>query len=355
LRLRQFQSLLNQRQLLDAAIANLGDGILLVQADWTIVSCNRRAQHLLGLAEETGGGTDLRRHLAPWRASVNIETLDRRRPQHFDLRREGAPLLIVEVRANPVVDRDDQLLYQALTLRDVTAERHEDRLRHDFFTLTAHKMRTPLTVLRGLVELVLDPQGRQMGADLVIEMAPDLLRKIGDLSDLVDDLLRRTSVDDFRVRDTEVHTTVRPAAEAAAAAVRGQGARAFELALDGAETAARVAHGDLELILRELIENAVKFNANTVPRVQLRAAAGECSGPLPVTIWLSDNGVGIPSEHFDNVFRDCFQVDEHGTGNVPGMGLGLGLVRRVVEAYGGSVAVANSTPGLGTTFRLCLP
>jgi hypothetical protein len=78
------------------------------------------------------------------------------------------------------------------------------------------------------------------------------------------------------------------------------------------------------------------------------AGPGGLHPPLALTLSVADNGTGIPAEVRDRLFRPYYTTKKHGTG------LGLFVVRRIVEAHGGSVAV-DSEPGRGATFTLTLP
>jgi len=355
LRLREYQSLLHQRELLDTAIANLADGIIVTEPDWTIVTCNRRAQHLLNLASGDAAGIDLRAALSAFQTTADFAQADGVGELSFDVVRAGPPDLIVAARVDAVRDKEGRVAYRAVTLRDVTAERYADRLRLDFFALTAHKVRTPLTILRGLVELFCEGYGAEFRAALLRDIAPDLLRKMNEVTAIVSDLVTRSTLEDIARAPRDISVPLGPCLETAAAEARAHlSGKSFTMSVDGAETTLKMAESDLVLILRELIENAAKFNEARRPEISVRAAAGG-EPPNAVTLWVADNGVGIPSEHRETIFKECFQIDEHGTGNVPGMGLGLTLVQRVAEAYGGCVEVVASSAAAGTTFRLRLP
>lgn len=103
-------------------------------------------------------------------------------------------------------------------------------------------------------------------------------------------------------------------------------------------------------VFRNLIENAIKFNPKT-PH-QLRVSGQVQDGRVEIVF--ADNGPGIPSEERGKIFQKFYQIEGHFTGQVQGMGLGLALVKRVVEEHGGQVRV-DSTLGQGSTFTISLP
>jgi signal transduction histidine kinase len=103
-------------------------------------------------------------------------------------------------------------------------------------------------------------------------------------------------------------------------------------------------------VFRNLIENAVKFNTRPPCRVSVSA----CVKDRMLEVSFTDNGPGIPSEERAKIFNKFYQIDGSFTGQVQGMGLGLTLVKRVVDEHGGKVDV-QSELGKGTTFLISLP
>jgi len=103
-------------------------------------------------------------------------------------------------------------------------------------------------------------------------------------------------------------------------------------------------------VFRNLIENAVKFNSRPPPKVSIRGQVND----RMVEISVSDNGPGIPPEERTKIFNKFYQIEGSFTGQVQGMGLGLALVRRVVEEHKGVVRV-DSVLGQGSTFTVSLP
>jgi signal transduction histidine kinase len=101
---------------------------------------------------------------------------------------------------------------------------------------------------------------------------------------------------------------------------------------------------------RNIIENGIKFNPKAPRRILLTGRVHDDTLELSFT----DNGPGIPPEEQSKIFQKFYQIEAHFTGQVQGMGLGLALVKRVVDEHGGSVSVV-STPGHGATFVIRLP
>ena len=103
-------------------------------------------------------------------------------------------------------------------------------------------------------------------------------------------------------------------------------------------------------VLKSLIENGVKFNKKEEKSVVISA----CHENGQIAISVKDNGQGIPPEEFDKIFQKFYQIEESFTGQVEGAGLGLALVKRLVEAHGGKTQVISKI-GEGSTFTVGFP
>ena len=104
-------------------------------------------------------------------------------------------------------------------------------------------------------------------------------------------------------------------------------------------------------MLFNLVENALKQN----PRSGLRIEIGCKAVGEEVEIWVTDNGVGIPSADLPHIFRRFFRVEKHHSQQeIKGTGLGLSIVKRAIEAHGGTIGV-TSVPGSETKFRIIVP
>ena len=349
LRLRYFQSLSAQSELLEASFRDLGVGVVVTEPNGQVVACNLRARHLLDIREDDALGLEFHRHLERFELEPTLAEVLAPGPEQvdFDITRDGKPMLVVSARLTRVLDPDDQPVYHALVLRDVTDEREADRLRSDFLSLTAHKIRTPMTILRGLIDLC-DERYREFALEIMDDVMPDLVNKMDEVTGILDNLLRHDHLQAMREQMQPVTSELKEAAEVAAAAAREK-LPDRPLTLEAACGRVPMAPDDLAMVLRELLENTLKFGGDTVT---VGYAAAD-NGPIDVTI--ADNGKGIPHEHFGHVFEPCFQVDQGFTGQVPGLGIGLATVRQVVHAYGGSIEIVESTAGQGTVFRMRLP
>ena len=228
-----------------------------------------------------------------------------------------------------------------------------DDLKSAFIRNVSHELRTPLALIEGYTELLLD---EQMGA-----LRPEQLNalalvadKAADLNRLVNDIISLQTIGamGFDMELLNASALARDAVEA----LRPKGDKAeIELVLNvlSAEELLQI-QGDarrLDQVLSHLLDNAVKFgpNGGMVSLTLEREAE-------MVVIQVKDEGIGLSSDQLDRVFDRFYQVDGSATRYFGGAGLGLALVKEVVEAHGGAVwAESEGVAGKGCTFTLCLP
>jgi len=232
--------------------------------------------------------------------------------------------------------------------RAIAAERAADRQRADLITAVSHDLRTPLARLRAMVEAVDD--GVVSDEPTLRRYAAEMRRSVESLVSLVDGLFELVQLDAGAVqaeseRDlvpledivSDVLGVCGPAAEEAGVSVHAS--------LDGA--AGTRWSPRLERVLQNLLQNAIR---HTPAGGSVAVAASRRDGWIELAV--ADTGEGIPADAVDRIFEPFWRGEASRT--TDGSGLGLALVRRLVDALGGCVSV-QSSPGTGSTFRVRLP
>jgi signal transduction histidine kinase len=225
-----------------------------------------------------------------------------------------------------------------------------NRAKDEFLATVSHELRTPLTSMMGWVELLqlgmLDEAGRAHALEVITKSAQAQAQLIGDLLDISRIVSGRLRLDMQPVELANVieaaADVVRPAAEA----------KAIQLHTEFAPTVGAVA-GDpdrLQQVIWNLLANAVKFTPKG-GTVEIRLAQRDAHAEIVV----ADNGAGIAPDLLPYVFDRFRQGDSTTTRQHGGLGLGLAIVRHLVELHGGTVAAESAGSGQGATFRLRLP
>jgi signal transduction histidine kinase len=263
------------------------------------------------------------------------------------------------------VSSDDELgeLAEAFNAMAASIERNE-KLRRDMVSDVAHELRTPLTNLRGQLEAVQDGL-IEPSAELVASLHEDAML----LGRLVDDLQELALADAGQLRLEPEQIDVAAELERAAASfMTPEASRAPKVDIEVAAgrphdlPPLRADRQRLRQILSNLIDNGIRHGGGRLvigAQAQAEPPATVLSQPPParfgfVCVTVADRGPGIAAADPADVFERFYRTDPSRQRATGGAGLGLAIVRQLVEAQGGGVWV-ESTPGAGATFGFCLP
>ena len=234
--------------------------------------------------------------------------------------------------------------------RAMTRELETARLQSDFVAAVSHEFRTPLTSLRQFTDLLAD--GRQSSQEDRDQYYGALRRGTQRLTRLVENLL------DFGRMDAGSHEVILQAVPAKELVqrvvaefqeeVQHRGYQ-VDLAWHGDEAVVHADAAALERALWNLLDNAAKYS----PRSKTIWVRGDVEDGRFV-LSVRDQGIGIPKDEQSEVFRKFVRGAAATASAVKGTGLGLTLVRQIVEAHGGEVRL-ESRPGEGSTFSIVLP
>ena len=247
---------------------------------------------------------------------------------------------------------------KSLSLQRATEELREanpqltslDRLKDDFIATVTHELRTPLTPIRALSELMADapdmaPAQRQKFLGIVVTETERLSR-------LVNQVLDMAKLDsgnaDWRSDEVDLGALLERAVQTTAELFRERGA-VVELQLPESVPPLRADEDRLMQVVLNLLGNAAKFMPATGGRVQVRLLADDRG----LTVQVQDNGPGVPPAQQHRVF-ERFQQRGDAAHRPHGTGLGLPIIRRIIEHFGGRIWL-QSDPGQGACFVLQLP
>ncbi|MBI4386235.1 MAG: GAF domain-containing protein [Elusimicrobia bacterium] len=355
-----FASLRTEKDKLDTVFARMRDAAVLVDDGGRILLANESAEKLfaVGAAQKAG--------IAEAMAQVRMEPglksiLDSRDPiVRFEATRDDPKKLVLagtasslEFEGSPSTARWRGRLF---VFRDVTEERREELLKRSFLSLISHKLKTPLSSITGYAQILMEESAGRSGAvggDLAKKSIETILAQGKKLAELVDKLLRFTTLEEidssaFEMKPFKVDETIAEAVRSLEAWLKGHGGTVLVEAGSGLTV-----WGNPNLIrdvIKNLIENGIKFNTNSEKKVAIWAEARDAA----VAVRVKDQGPGIPPEDQDRIFDKFYQIETSFTGQVDGWGLGLPFARRVLEHHGGTLTL-ESQLGKGTTVTVTLP
>jgi two-component system phosphate regulon sensor histidine kinase PhoR len=335
---RRLDALRDEEALLTAVVESANEGVLAFTERGVVARINERGRHLLRVTAPVPFPAELLPRNPTLREAVEA-ALEGRVVEPAEVEIAGRTLALT---ARPLAVGG-----AVVTLFDLTPMRRLETVRQDFAANVSHELKTPLTVVHGFAETLLDPDlppaQRRHFAEAIVTNATRMQRIVDDLLDL-----SRIESGGWRPNPTwldtsglvrDVFTTVEARAEA-----KGL--------LLGAETdGARRVYADptaVRQVLCNLVENAVRHTASGAVTVRTEADAHG--------VWLHvrDTGIGIAPEHLARIFERFYRVDASRSRSEGGTGLGLAIVKHLVEAHGGRVRGA-SEPGRGTTVSAYFP
>jgi PAS domain S-box-containing protein len=232
--------------------------------------------------------------------------------------------------------------------RDVTHQYEVDRMKSEFLATAAHELRTPLASILGFTELMLH---RKYSEEKQKDLLQTVHRQGNLLQNLIQELLDLSRIEARQGKDFHIVPT--PLADIVAAAVQGLAHRELgrEVQVNISLTPTVMADASkIEQALINLLSNAFKYSPNG-GEVALQVDERERDGQAYAVVSVRDQGIGMTPEQLARAFERFYRAD--GSGNIPGTGLGLNLVKEIAEIHGGFVELA-SEHGVGTTAFLWL-
>lgn len=358
---RLFSSLLEERFRLHTVFSQMTDGAVLADDKGGILISNEAARKCLAVGETTL--SSLTESLKELSVKPDLPTLlaGETPAQVFEAVRENPKKLILAGTATRIAlgaGQKEGGAGKALVdtgwlwvFRDVTESKLKEGLKRTFLSLISHKLKTPLVSIIGYSDILQSNFKDKPGEEVSAKAAGAILTQGKKLSELVDKLLKYTTLE-----DTQATVVYEPCP---VDAIIGEALKVMKDWL--AERKAKVEYaattmvvvGDksqLVEVFKNLLENAVKFDAKPEKTVRVSTTTGAGMGRIAV----ADTGPGIPPEDQDKILSQFHQIEASFTGQIHGWGLGLPFVHKVIEQHRGQM-VFESKLGSGTTVTVLLP
>jgi signal transduction histidine kinase len=248
----------------------------------------------------------------------------------------------------------DGAVSQVFSVRDVTHETEVDQMKTEFLSTAAHELRTPMASIYGFAELLLH---RQLKPERQRELIATIHRQSQLLVAIVNELLDLARIEARRGQDFEIETL--EVAGLVAEIVGdfqppgGRDAPLWTAHDASAGMAVRVDRNKLRQALGNVLSNAYKYSPEGgAVDIRLVCERGHEGVPAWVGVQVRDHGMGMTPEQLARVSERFYRADS--SGNIPGTGLGMSIVKEIVELLGGRL-VLDSAVGLGTTVTVWLP
>ena len=355
-----YQRVIEEQQSLSAIIENSAEGVMILNARGRIEVFNRALSRITGWEAAEAIGRHASEVLVlrdrqnqpialPEPPRERTSAAETRAYVEGDVVRRVGPPVTVGLTATPLYDEQGSLVREIYNVVDITRFRQAEELKSTFVSVVSHELKTPVALIKGYAETL-----RREDADWDWETVQESLDVIAEEADhlthLIDSLLEasRIQAGGLKLQPTDVHLP--RLAEKVVDAFRTQtDVHTFDL--DFPEDFPPV-WGDperLQEVLSNLVSNAVKYS----PKGGMVWVGGRVD-QTGVTVYVADQGIGIPPEEQDRIFDRFHRIETGLHRGTEGTGLGLYLVKAIVEAHGGRVWV-ESAPERGSIFMFRLP
>jgi PAS domain S-box-containing protein len=344
-------------------IESSDDAIVSKDLNSIITSWNPAAERIFGYTAEEAIGKSIRMvipaHLQNEEDLVLSKIRAGERVDHYETirQRKDGTLINVSLTVSPIRDEHDVIVGASKIARDVTERarllneaKEASRIKDEFLAVLSHELRTPLNAILGYARLL---RGNLLPADQVERAIETLERNARWLTQIVDDVLDVSRIVSGKIRldvqAVDLSTVVNNAVQTVQPAADAKGVRIQSLIDPGAGPVS----GDpdrLQQVMWNLLSNAVKFTPRN-GRVEVRLERVNSH----IDIVVSDTGIGIETAFLPLVWERFRQADAGPTRKTGGLGLGLAIVRHIVEMHGGTVQATSPGLNQGSSFTVSLP
>lgn len=362
-----YQRLALEKQRDEALLEGMSEGLVAVDKQGNIVLVNTIATHLLELpAREKVIGASvfevntlypkedkvkesepLPKDMHP--ASLTLNT-GRSATDVFTLRHKDGKKVLININASPVI-LDQKTVGAVIVLRDVTKEKEIDRMKTEFISLASHQLRTPLSAIKWYTEMLLSGDAGKLSDDQQ-DFTQNIYSSSERMIELVNSLLNISRIESGRIIIDPKPTDLQDLVSGIVADLKAK-------TEERQQTLVISVHKDLPKInldprligqvYMNLLTNAIKYTPK----------GGEISVFISkkddqVLSQVTDNGYGIPKSQHGKVFQKFFRAENIVKVETDGTGLGLYLIKAIIESSGGKIWF-ESEEGKGTTFWFTLP
>jgi PAS domain S-box-containing protein len=354
-----YQQVNDERARLNAIIENSGDGVMILDPDRTIRTWNQALVGMTGVSAKEAIGRHCyevlnlhnRQGVSVCQTACPLVKTpdDGRLYAEGDTQRADGIKVSVADNYSPQYDEDGRLLSVIANVRDVSRLRETEELKNTLLSVISHELKTPVSIIKGYAG-TLARQDANWDQETLTEGLSIIEEEADKLNELINNLLDASRLQAGGLPLKFSYLDLPSMVEKAVEKFRNQtNLHTFSTDFPPSFPPVKGDYERIREVLSNLIGNAIKYSPDGgLIRVGGWAEADE------VQIFVSDEGIGIPATEQERIFDRFARVDNSLTRQTPGAGLGLFLVKAVIEAHGGRVWV-ESQPGQGSTFKFALP
>ena len=350
---RRLLEIVKEKSRIRTIINSIADGIVVLNQDAEVVLFNPQFPRLLELQQELVIGRSIREVLPEPMQAIITDIFSQKDSlqaiqQEFVIHPPAK--LVVMAKTTPIRDDQNRLLGFVSVLRDISELKQLELLKSQFVNMAAHELKAPLTAIQGYLEMVVD---KTLGDEQEVYdgYMRRSLERSKTLITLINDLLNISRIQAGKVRREiermDLSTQVKTAVDFFANEIEKSGITARLQTTDSLFIDAD--REEMQRLLTNLISNAIKYNR---PNGSIDIETNSEKGYAKLLV--RDTGIGMKAEEKERLFEEFFRAKNPHTRSISGTGLGLALVKKIVDSYAGRIE-ADSEYEKGTTFTIYLP
>jgi two-component system, NtrC family, sensor histidine kinase KinB len=351
-----------ERNKLETIVQSIADGVFVVDTDLKITLFNPKAYQISGFSEKEVLGKDCNEVLKfiyesdPEKIDDEFikDAINNRKSKEMN----NHELLVtkkkgnvpVAISASPLIGEEGQVSGCVVVFRDITKDREIDRMKTEFVSVASHQLKTPLTGIKWMTELLM----RCGLNEEQTEFAQSAHESTNRMIKLINELLDVSHIEtgrkfDVRKERTDIITLLDSILEEL-----NENAEKKDILIEKSKETPPELMVDIDIskirhVITNLIDNAIKYSKQD-GRIEVSCVKNKSE----IVFFVRDYGIGIPQEQQKRLFEKFFRADNAVLSETDGTGLGLYIVRAIVEAHDGKVWF-ESTENISTTFYIKLP
>jgi PAS domain S-box-containing protein len=350
---RRLLEVAQEKSRIRTIINAIGDGILVINQQGEVVLCNPRFLNMLNLPEHLVPGQPVLELLPAVLREQITEILAKKETLHGieqELVIQPPAKLVLMANTASITDEKDRFLGVVSVLRDISELKKLEILKSQFVNMAAHELKAPLSAVQGYLDMVIE---KTLGD--VPETYDNYLRRSSErcqaLITLINDLLNISRMQSGTVKREIERLELVNMLTGITEFYQNEIAKAGLKLIVNSDGPLWIAadRDEIQRVFQNLVSNAIKYNR---PQGEIEIKA--CSAGRFAQISIRDTGIGMTGEEQERLFEEFFRAKNAFTRQISGTGLGLTIVKKIIDAYAGRIEV-QSTYQVGTTFMVYLP
>jgi PAS domain S-box-containing protein len=349
---RQYIAVADEKRELEHTLQSMLSGVLVVDRDGRVKLLNTAGRQIFGLT----GGSKVGQQLS---ASIYNSDVEKLLQEALHIGEESSQEIsiftpqerIFQVQTSLLRDEEQLISGVVATFNDITELRNVERMKTEFVSSVSHELRTPLTSIKGFVRTLLEDEEGYYDRDMQREFYQIIDSECDRLVRLISDLLNVSRIESGRHLELLLKPINLPKLIERRVSSQRSYAANHEITISCDPNLPEITADEdkVDQILTNLISNAVKYSPEGG---EIKIEVSDLGAEVQIDI--TDQGIGIPSDHLEKIFTRFHRVDNRDTRQAGGTGIGLYLVKHLVEAHLGRIWV-KSEYGKGSTFSFTLP